>query len=182
MHWLRFLFSVSLFLSHSLSLVCLPTPPPLTHHYPPLPSPHHNQNITWTLSVVFPTVFITGLPAGFQASPSACCVSLALPVFLCLSVCLFVTLPVSPNLSFVCLALFLSAGLFVSPHTYSKKYWQSFFFGWLHARLQWNADMLSWVNTFCSHGSGTEYSQPGTPAVFCQYFMCLTNSGGNLCS
>lgn len=115
-------FPFSRFLSHSLSLVC----PPYPNNHPPFPSPHHNQNITWTLSVVFPTVFITGLPGGFQASPSACCVSLALPVFLCLSLCLFVTLPVSPILSFVCLALFLSAGLSVSPHTYSKKYWQSF--------------------------------------------------------
>ncbi|KAK1897748.1 hypothetical protein KUDE01_017279, partial [Dissostichus eleginoides] len=34
-----------------------------------------NPNITWTPSVAFPTVFITGMPGGSQAPPSACCVS-----------------------------------------------------------------------------------------------------------
>lgn len=120
-------FSLSLFLSYSLSLVCLPHP----HNQPaPLPAPHHNPNITWTPLVAFPTAFITGLPGGSQAPPSACCVSVALSVFLRLSLCLFVAIPVSPNLSFVCLALCLSAGLSVSTHTYSQKYehWQSLSF------------------------------------------------------
>lgn len=111
-------FSLSLFLSCSISLVCLP-PPPLNQ--PPHPSPHHNPNITWTPLVAVPTVFITGLPGGSQAPPSACCVSVALPVFLYLSLCLFVALPVSLNLSFVCLALCLSAGLYVSPCTHTLR-------------------------------------------------------------
>lgn len=124
-----FFFSLSISLSRLLphSLVCLPHP----HIQPPLPSPHHNLNITWTPSVAFPTVFITGLPGGSQAPPSAGCVSAALSVFLCLSLCLFVALPVFPNLSFVCLALCLSAGLSLSrlpAHLYSQNYehWQSF--------------------------------------------------------
>lgn len=125
-------FSPSLFPSYSLSRLPISHP----HNQPaPLHSPRHNPNITWSPSVAFPTVFITGLPGGSQAPPSACCVSAALPVFLCLSRCLFVAIPVSPNLSFVCLALCLSAGLSVSPHIQVKVFW-------LYAHLQWNTDIL----------------------------------------
>lgn len=111
---------------------------------------------------MFPTVFITGLPAGFQAPPSACCVSLALPVFLCLSLCLFVALPVSPNLSFVCLALLLSAGLSVSPHTYSKEVLAKFCF-WL--LIRWNTDINIPQRTFCLGSTLVETHSSGKQGV-----------------
>lgn len=117
MHWL--IFSPLLSLSLLLPLSCLPILYP--HNQPPLPSPHHNQNITWTLSVVFPTVFITGLPGGFQASPSACCVCLwlSLSFFACLSVCLWHSSSLQICLLCVWLCFCLRGSL--SPHTHAVR-------------------------------------------------------------
>lgn len=145
-HWLLFFP-----LSHSILLVlsCLPASVPK-----PTSSPIHNLHIMWSPSAVFPTVFNTGLPGGSQALPSACCV-FSLTFFA--HFCLFVAIPVSPDLSLV---VSLSAGL--PTHTYSHKYehWESYgFLGYIFIYSEIQIDtfctkkMLSWVNTCLNSSS-----------------------------